>query len=401
MPANELMQGFPPSPETQVTLANWRKPPFNRWSFQHVREIVPSADIPNDPDNVWVLPRAAKALGDPELLVAGRTRLLSDLMQETDTDAMTIIHRGEIICECYANGMARETPHILMSVSKSVLAVLAGILIDQGRMDENEQVTAILPELAGSAFEGATIRQLLDMRAGVRFDEDYLATSGPIFEYRKSTNWEPLALGQPPNDLRSFLCTLTDHDGPHGGRFHYVSPNTDLLGWVIERMTGRRFADLLSELIWKPLGARSSAYITVDRLGAPRAAGGMCTTVNDLARLGQLIVQNGRRGTTQIIPESWIADVLHNGDTQAWDSGDFAAQLPGMPMHYRSKWYVLRGDKPMLFGWGIFGQFLFVDPANEIVIAKFSSQELPSDEAKGQLTLAMAEGLRRHLAGSA
>ena len=95
---------------------------------------------------------------------------------------------------------------------------------------------------------------------------------------------------------------MTDAAGPHGGPFNYVSPNTDLLGWAIERAMGRRYADLMSELIWKPMGARRSAYITVDRLGAPRCAGGVCATVRDLARVGQLIVEDGARGSMQSHP---------------------------------------------------------------------------------------------------
>jgi CubicO group peptidase (beta-lactamase class C family) len=132
----------------------------------------------------------------------------------------------------------------------------------------------VVPELIGTAYEGASIQHLLDMRTGVAFDEDYMATSGPIVEYRKSTNGSPLGPGESPSDLRAFYQSLRTLDGHHGGRFHYISPNTDLLGWVIERATGCRFADLMSDCIWKPMGAEASAYITVDRLGAPRCAGG-------------------------------------------------------------------------------------------------------------------------------
>ena len=140
-------------------------------------------------------------------------------------------------------------------------------------------------DLAATAYKGATIRQLLDMRAGIFFDENYLATSGPIIAYRKSTNWNPLEPGEKPTDLRGFYPQLIQSDGPHGGRFHYVSPNTDLLGWVIERATGERYADVMSRLVWLPLGAERSAYITVDRLGAPRCAGGFCATDRKSTRL--------------------------------------------------------------------------------------------------------------------
>jgi CubicO group peptidase (beta-lactamase class C family) len=172
---------------------------------------------------------------------------------------------------------------------------------------------------------------------------------------------------------------MTERDGPHGGRFHYVSPNTDLLGWVIERATGRRYADLISELIWRPMGAARSAYITVDRLGAPRSAGGICATLRDLALVGQLIANGGTRGGNQVLPRAWLDDIAASGDPQAWSAGDFAAYLPGA--RYRSKWYVDDSDGPLLFGLGIHGQYLFVDAERQLVIAKVSSEDPPLDAA--------------------
>ena len=278
-----------------MTLANWRTAPFNRWAFQHVREIVPSADIPHDPSKVLPLPTATTNIDDLRIPDAeGPALTLDEFLQRASTDALVVLRDGRIIIERYANGMGPQTPHILMSVSKSLLGLLTGILVDQGKIDPDELVTALVPEVAGTAYEGATIRHLLDMRTGVAFDEDYMATSGPIVEYRKSTNWNPLGPGESPSDLRSFYQSLRASDGHHGGRFHYISPNTDLLGWVVERASGQRFADLMSDCLWKPMGAEYSAYITVDRLGAPRCAGGICTTARDLARVGQLLVDRRR-----------------------------------------------------------------------------------------------------------
>jgi hypothetical protein len=381
-----LMHGFPPAPEGQVTLANWRTAPFNRWAFQHVREIVPSADIAHDPARASPLPEALADLSSLELEPG--------FLEATDTDAMVILHRGRIVFEHYANGMTAATPHILMSVSKSLLGLLAGILAARGVLDPGRPVTDYVPELAATAYRGAAVRQLLDMRAGIDFDEDYLATVGEIIEYRKATNWNPLAPGETPSDLRSYFGRLTQADGAHGGRFHYVSPNTDLLGWVIERAAGTRYADLMSELLWRPMGAGHSAYITVDRLGAPRCAGGVCATARDLARVGQLLVEGGRR----IVPESWIDDIAANGDPQAWAAGSFAAYYPGAAMHYRDKWYVLRGAAPLLFGMGVHGQNLYVDRALQLVVAKFSSQAQPIDEQRIALTTRGLERLRARFA---
>src|SRR5947208_753923 len=373
----------------QVTLANWRTSPFNRWAFHHVREVVASADIPNDPANVWELPSAPVDLGKLRI---------DELCDETDTDGLVILHRGRIVFERYANGMTAESPHILMSVSKSLLGLLAGVLAARNVLDPDRLVTDVIPEVSGTAYDGATIRHLLDVRAGIAFDEDYLATSGPIVAYRKAVNWNPRRSSDLPTDLRSFYRELTKSSGPHGGPFNYVSPNTDLLGWVIERATSQRYVDLMSELLWRPLGATRSAYITVDRLGAPRCAGGVCTTVRDLARVGQLLVQGGARGSTPIVPVRWIDDITLNGDRDAWAAGNGSEFFPGLPLRYRSKWYVQDGAAPLLFGFGIHGQFLIVDRTREIVIAKVSSQALPIDVARIAVTMRAVAAIIEFLA---
>ncbi len=359
--------------DTRTTLANWRTAPHSRWAFHHVRELVPSADIPNDRRRVRELAAQPVELD------------LDRFLEQTGTDGMAIVHRGRLLFERYANGMTAQAPHILMSVSKSMLGLLAGML----DLDAERPIIDFVPELQKSAYRGATVRHLLDMRAGVAFNEDYLATSGPIVEYRKATGWNPLGPGEPPSDLHAFLLTLEETDAPHGGRMHYVSPNSDLLGWVIERATGRRYPELMSELLWQAAGAEYSAYITVDRLCAPRCAGGMCVTLRDLARVGQWVIE------TQA---GFLEDIRRNGDPQAWAAGDMAAYFPGLPMRYRGQWYLLEGEAPLYFGYGIHGQFLFVDPRNALVIAKLSSQAAPMDIARIGLAVRAVSEIRKSLA---
>ena len=395
----QLMQGFPPAPEAQVTLENWRNPPFGRWAFQHVRELVPSADIANDPDNVRQLISNPIEMGALRIDIGRKASLsLEAFLTQTSTNGIMILHEGRIVFERYANGMTDETPHILMSVSKSMLGLLAGVLVARGALRPDGLVTDVLPEVAGTAYEGATMRHLLDMRAGIAFDEDYLATSGPFVAYRRASGWNAVSPGEPASDLRSFYRQMRESVRPHGQIFHYVSPNSDLLGWVIERVAGRRYADLMSDLIWKPMGAARSAYITVDRLGAPRCAGGMCATVPDLARVGQLVVEGGSRAGSDIIPAAWIDDITENGDQHAWTAGSFVEYFPGVSMHYRSKWYVQRGPVPLWLGLGIHGQYLFVDRQRKIVIAKVSAQDLPLDAARIMLTMRAFHCIRDWLA---
>ncbi len=359
--------------EATATLANWRTAPHNRWAFHHVREIVPSADIPNDRRRLR------------ELQVQPASLELDRFFEHTDTDGMAILHRGRLVFERYANGMTPQTPHILMSVSKSML----GLLVSMLDIAPERRVADFVPELASTAYRGARLRHLLDMRAGIAFNEDYLATSGPIVEYRKATGWNPLAAGEPPSDLHSFYSKLVESGGAHGGPMHYVSPNSDLLGWIVERATGRRYAELMSELLWKPAGAEYSAYVTVDRLGAARCAGGMCVTLLDLARVGQWMLETHSK---------FMDDLDANGDARAWSDGDMAPYFPGLPIRYRNQWYVLEGEPPLYFGFGIHGQFLFVDPRNALVIAKLSSQAAPLDTARIGLAVQAALEIRKFLA---
>jgi CubicO group peptidase (beta-lactamase class C family) len=397
--SEHLMDGFPPRADMQVTLANWRTAPFNQWAFHHVRELLPTADIPHDAANVRELPVKPVSFAGMRIPAAGATELtLDQVLNATSTDGLVVLYRGSIVLERYFNGMRQWSPHIMMSVSKSMLGLLAGVLAGRGILNVSQLVTDIIPELKSTAWEGATVMQLLDMRTGVAFNEDYLATSGPMIAYRRAAGWNPLGPGEQPSDLRSFFRDLTQSDGRHGGRFWYVSPNTDLLGWIIERVSARRYADLMSELLWQPMGAAENAYITVDRLGAPRAAGGMCATTRDLARVGQMLLEGGSYRGRQVVPASWIEMIVNDGDREAWSAGNLAAYYPEMPIHYRAKWYVERSQSPVLFCLGIHGQNLFVDAKNEIVIAKFSSQPQPLDVECIGLTGTLVHALRKMLA---
>ena len=398
---NEFMNTFPSREEAQVTLANWRQPPFNRWGFQHVREIIPTVNIPSVFEEQWQLPSVNSAIMK-DLSFSNAKGEIIDFEQFLDityTDAFVLIHQGRTVLEHYANGMDDSTPHILMSVSKSMLGLLAGVLVAEGFLNRDAEIAQYVPEIQESAFAEATVNDLLDMRTGVYFEEDYQALSGAIIEYRKATNWNPIGRNDDPTDLRTFLPTMKARQGAHGGSFNYISPCTDLLGWVIERAASRRYADLFSELIWKPMGASNSAYITVDRLGAPRAAGGMCMTAMDLARVGQLIVEGGCRDQKKILPKDWLEDIVISGDSDAWTEGPFRQYWPGRDMHYRSKWYVERGPKPLLSAFGIHGQHLFVDCKNAIVAAKFSSGPMPIDPDQILLTSLAVDAIRGRLSG--
>lgn len=396
------MQAFPSHDDDQVTLANWRTAPYSRRAFHHVREIIPSADIRHDADNIWSLEESPVNLGGLNIDCDSMGVMsLAGFINYANIDAMIVLHRDKIVFEQYLHGMTRHHQHILMSVSKSVLGLLCGILEQQGKLDCEKKATFYVPELQTTAYKNTTLRHLLDMRAGVAFEEDYLATDGPIVNYRKATGWNPTDTDESAGDLRSFYQSLTTADTEDGGAFSYVSPNTDLLAWIVERACNKCYADVLSENLWQPMGAEASAYITVDRLGAPRAAGGVCTTLRDLARVGRLMARQGRRDEQQILPADWTQELVSHSDKEAWNQGNFASLFPDMPFSYRNKWYICHPNPIDEAQWfialGIHGQNIYVDAANEFVMVKFSSDPMPLTESGDLHGIIAARAIRDYL----
>ena len=260
---SELMTGFPPVPEARVTLANWQDPPFNRWAFKHMRELIPSHLIAADRTGQGgpsPLPAAHVPLPDPLVWrLDGSTATAAEVFADTYTDALVVLHDGRLVTERYDAGMTAATPHLLMSVSKSLVGCVAGVLADRGLLNPGAQLTAYVPEAEASGYADATIRNLLDMRTGVAFSETYTALDAEVRVMERSMGWRPARPGDPAGAY-PYLITL-GQDGRHGAEFTYRSADTDMLGWVCERASGTRMADLISALIWQPIGAERDAEI--------------------------------------------------------------------------------------------------------------------------------------------
>jgi CubicO group peptidase (beta-lactamase class C family) len=369
--APELMGGFPPPPESQVTLANWQDPPFNRWAFRHMRELIPSQPIPAG--SPAPLPSAGRPLGNPAIArLDGSIATVQEVLDDTFTDAFLVLHDGQVVAERYYAGMTVGTRHLLMSVSKSILGCAAGVLAGQGLLDPRAPVTAYVPEVSGSGYAGATIRDLLDMRTGVAFRETYTALDAEVRVMERSMGWRPALPGDPAGAY-PYLATLGSA-GAHGGEFSYRSADSDMLGWACERASGVRLADLISALIWQPIGAERDAEITCDPLGSAIPDGGISATARDLARFGQMLVDDGLvRGRT-VVPEAWLADVRRPepGVREAFARTDNEYVLPGG--WYRSQFWIIPGpDGPVLVCLGIHGQLIYADRAARTVVVKLSS----------------------------
>jgi CubicO group peptidase (beta-lactamase class C family) len=378
-----LMAGFPPPEDRVVTVAGrWQAGPLNRWAFQHVRELMPTVRVGRSPVGPSQLPAAPMDLDAVATTsIDGRRIRLPEWLEETHTDGFLVVRHGRIVTERYFHGMGPESTHLLQSVTKSIVGTVAGILIDRGLLSADELVTVYVPELAGTSFEGATVRHLLDMRAGTRFNEEYDDPEADIVQYEGVIGWAP-ADPAAPRGTYDYITTLPNK-APHGGPFDYRSILTDTLAWVIEKVTGSRLATLVSREIWQPIGAEHDADFTVDRCGTALADGGLCVTLRDLARFGLPFLTDGVYNGRRCVPQSWIYDCrVHDDDLRAaYAASEFAKSRPGWV--YRDCWWVRDSDEGILMGVGIYGQMLFIDPTANVVIAKLSSwPEASPDELK-------------------
>lgn len=370
-----------------VRLGNWRLAPFSAWAYQNVGELVPSA-------HVWggsggdETPQDASALVAETVSLPDGNEKMADFLTRSHADALTVMKAGKFVADWSAPTMDFGNRHIAFSISKSIVAVVAGALQADGLLDPQAPVTLYVPEAAGSAYGDATVQHVLDMAIAIDIDEAYLDPNSPFARYRKAMLWNP---GGGDEGLREFLCTIQRLPGEHGEIFRYRSPNTDMLGIILERASGRRMPDLLREKVFAPLGARRAAQITVDREGTCRASAGISLTPRDLARFGEMMRQGGVANGNRLVPAAWVADTIGGGSQEAWDRSDFVTLFP--KGRYRNKWY--QTGEGAYCGIGIHGQWLYLDPATEVVIVRMSSQPDPVTDAFDRDNIAFLAQLSR------
>jgi CubicO group peptidase (beta-lactamase class C family) len=331
-----------------ISLANWREHPFNTYSFQHVAEFVPSAEISAGKAPAPYL--GLRALDGLSVTHNALGRVsVADFLARTHGDVFAVLKNGEPVADWHAPHASHEATHLVFSVTKSVTGMLAGIAWGDGLLDPDAPVGNYVPTPPDCAYASAQVRDLLDMTVRLDFVEDYLNRDGPFDRYRRAMLWNPERPGTVQETMREVLVALPRSAGAHGEVFFYASPNTDMLGLVIEAATGRRYHEFLRERLWLPMGATGMARITVDREGSARAAGGLSITARDLALLGDLVMNGG-----------------------------FPGFFPAG--NYRSCWYVANDGRGGFAAEGIHGQRLWVDPTSGVAIAKLSSFPAPSDD---------------------
>ena len=372
-----------------ITVDNWQDPPFNRWGFSHVAEMVTSALVSRHPRSDPTEERA----GLPTSATVAAI-VTDELLEETHTEAFLVMRGDEVLHERYLGAFRPTDKHLLMSVSKSLCALVVGRLSGQGLIDPGATVASYCPDLASGAYGLATVQQVLDMTVSVDYSEDYHNPAAHVHEQDRVAGWRPSRDGDPA-DTYEFLRTLQPA-GEHGRRFQYCSASTDVLAWIVENVTGRRYADVLGSELWSRLGCSEDATITVDRGGFAFANGGVSCTARDLARVGRLVLDDGKARGEQVVPRAWIEDTKNGGDRAAAEGTVFQRIHPRGS--YRNQWWSTGDDRGTFYATGIHGQFLWLDPTSDVTIVKFSSLPLAVTEKTSRRHAEVFSALTRALA---
>jgi CubicO group peptidase (beta-lactamase class C family) len=399
------MEGTPPPPERRVRFQDDRflEFPQIRWSLSHMRELAPTA-------NVWRGSGAPSPLGEPaagdsaaiDALaftdMGGRPRRWSESLPDTYTDGILVLHKGRRVYERYFGALRPELPHSCFSITKSYAATLAATLLHERVLDEHQRIPHYLPEMRGTAYDTATLREVMDMQIGVAYSELYSDPNAQIWDYARAGGLRPRAPGddQGPGNFYEYLQTLKP-EGMHGQAFAYKTVNTELMCWVMKRVTGVSLATLLGERLWAPLGCEQDGYLTVDSIGVPMGGGGLHACLRDLARFGELMRCDGQWQGAQVVPAAVVADIRRGSDPAKFAKAGYTL-LPGYS--YRSMWWVSHNELGAFEGRGIHGQRLYIAPKAELVVARFASHPIAASAANDPITLPAFLALGHMLRGA-
>lgn len=374
------MQGSPPPEDKIITQPDsvYFSFPRLRWSVCHLREFLPTEEISRGleaPVPLSYLPPAdfADERQAIDALTFTPMNGLEPMSWEQSlyanyTDGILILHKGKVVYERYFGCLEEDGKHAAMSMTKSVTGLLAQILVAEGVLDETALVRDIIPEIGSSAFASATVREVMDMTTGVKYSENYADPNADIWVYSRAASPLPKPEGYTgPNGYWEYLQQVQP-EGNHGDEFHYKTINSDMLGWLITRVTGKSVTELASERLWKPMGAEQSAYQTVDGKGVPFAGGGLTAGLRDLGRLGQLMLNEGEINGKRLFPAEVVSRIRQGGDQSKF--GGFPTIPNGS---YTSQWWVFHNENGAYAARGVHGQTIYVDPTAEMVLVRFAS----------------------------
>jgi hypothetical protein len=393
------MEGSPPPADRVIRFSDgslYRFPQL-RWTFSNFRQLVPTSSVSHGRGPVSVLPRAERAdIDGVTFRPIGRDEAMTweQSLGATYTDGIVVLQRGRIVFERYFGVLRPDGQHIVMSVTKSFFGTIGAALVAEGVIDDRAPVVQYVPELKDTAFGDATIRQLLDMTTGLQYSENYADPKAEIYNHVRAGNVLPRPPDyKGPQTFYEFLLTVKKQ-GQHGEAFAYKTVNTDALGWVIRRATGKSIGANLADRIWSRIGAEQDAYFTIDTVGNEFAGGGLNASLRDLARFGEMMRNDGRFNGQQIVPKAVVDDIRRGGDREMFAKAGYTL-LPGWS--YRDMWWVTHNAHGAYMARGIHGQSIYIDPKAEMVIARFASHPVAANAGNDPVTLPAFHALALHL----
>lgn len=366
--------------EAAYSSANWNQPPHNRHSFQHMSALFATQTIQRSTKSAMAFEYALEDTSQLTYPVSkGATEPLQHFLDSTFTDAFLVLKEGVIVTEEYRNNMQDNTQHLLNSVSKSFVGMLAGIAVEDGLLDTSKYVSAYLPELANSAFSETTVQRALDMTAAVAYSEDYDQPKDDFWHEAAVVGWRPdLQSDSSPRSLIDYCKERSQTEQGEGERFHYRTVLTNLCTAVIERATNTPFCEFFAQRLWQPLGPEQEANVVVDPTGLPYMGAGMSACARDLARFGEMLRNDGFYNDQQILPASWVRDTRLGNDElrELFAASDYHGLLPNG--HYTNQvWADRESDEIMCIG--IHGQTIYIHRSKQLVCVKLSSHPYPTD----------------------
>lgn len=392
------MRGTPPPADKRVTFETgcFRDFPQIRWSLSHLRQLVATVNVGRGCSAPSSLERHDRTREIDSLVFTdanGRLRRFDEALFDAYTDGIVVLHHGRIVYERYFGALEPHIPHSCFSVTKSYAATLTAAFVHEGVLDDSKTIVHYVPELRDTAWNDATLCQVMNMQTGLAYSEDYADKHSSVWAYRYACGWHPRPGGYVgPRTLCDYLRTV-QKDGPHGEVFAYKTVNTDVMAWVMARVTGRSFAQLLHERLWAALGCEEDGYVIVDAAGMSMAGGGLSASLRDLARFGEMMRCEGVYSGKQLIPASVVHDVQEGGDP-----AKFAKGTPWLPGYsYRNMWWVSHNELAAFEGRGIHGQRLYVAPKAEMVVARFASHPIAGANRVDPITTPQLLALGRML----
>jgi CubicO group peptidase (beta-lactamase class C family) len=288
---------------------------------------------------------------------------VEEWIARTGTTGLLVIKGGRIVFENYYQGNQPDTRTIAMSVSKSLVSCLIGIALAEGKIsDLQDPVDKYAPQLKGGGYEGVSLKNVLQMSSGIRFTEDYGDLKSDIVRMVASFL---------TGSVNDFVAVLPNERTP--GTFNrYVSADTQVLGMVLAGATGQSLTDYGQEKLWGPLGAEYDAEWLTDAKGVEMAFGGLNATLRDYARFGWLYLKKGRNFKgRQLVPEAWVMASVTPDAPHLMPGRDNPAS--SFPMGYGYQWWIPENPQGDFTAIGIYGQFIYVHPVHQVVIAKTSA----------------------------